>query len=444
MKEFFVHQLRSACKASLLTLLLLVPPIGQAQFTYITNNGSITITGYTGSGGVVIIPDTINDLPVTSIGDYAFYNNFNSPVSITIPNNVTNIGELAFCRCSSLTNVAIGNSVINIGDLAFGNCPSLATIAVDANNHAYSSVDGVLFNKSTNVLIQCGGGKTGNYTVLNSVTNIADFAFSFCSSLTSVTISDSVASFGDFAFDGCTSLGSVTIPNSVINIGQSAFGNCTNLSSVTIGNGVTNISDFMFSGCASLTSITIPKNVTTINDGAFYRCTSLTNITVPNSVTSIGVWAFEYCTSLVNVMIGNGVTSIGYGAFFGCYRLTSIYFKGNAPNADSTVFDGDNTTVYYLPGAKGWAGFTDNTGLPTMLWLPQVQTSDGSFGVRTNQFGFNIDWACDMVVVVEACTSITNPIWQPVQTNTFTSDSVYFSDPEWTNYLCRFYRVHLP
>ena len=67
---------RTACVTSLLPLLLLLlltlPAVVQAQFTYTANNGQITITGYTGSGGAVTIPGTIDGLPVTSIGGYAF------------------------------------------------------------------------------------------------------------------------------------------------------------------------------------------------------------------------------------------------------------------------------------------------------------------------------------------------------------------------------------
>ena len=73
-----------------------------------------------------------------------------------------------------------------------------------------------------------------------------------------------------------------------------------------------------------------------------------------------------------------------------------------------------------------------------------MQTGDGSFGVKTNQFGFNINWASGQVVVVQACTNLSNPAWLPLQTNTLTSGSVYFSDPQWTNYPGRYYRLRWP
>jgi hypothetical protein len=83
-------------------------------------------------------------------------------------------------------------------------------------------------------------------------------------------------------------------------------------------------------------------------------------------------------------------------------------------------------------------------GLPTALWTPQVQTGDASFGVRTNQFGFTINWASGMTVVVEASTDLANPTWTALATNTLTSGSAYFSDPQWTSYPNRFYRLRWP
>jgi hypothetical protein len=71
-----------------------------------------------------------------------------------------------------------------------------------------------------------------------------------------------------------------------------------------------------------------------------------------------------------------------------------------------------------------------------------VQTADASFGVQSNGFGFNINWADGQTVVVEACTNLFNPVWQPVQTNILTGESVYFCDSQWTNYSCRFYRLN--
>jgi hypothetical protein len=97
-------------------------------------------------------------------------------------------------------------------------------------------------------------------------------------------------------------------------------------------------------------------------------------------------------------------------------------------------------TTYYLPGTTGWAA----GWYPSVLWNPQIQTTDASFGVHTNQFGFTITGSSNLVIVVEACSNLANPVWQSIQTNMLTSDSSYFSDPQFTNYHARFYRLSPP
>ena len=79
-----------------------------------------------------------------------------------------------------------------------------------------------------------------------------------------------------------------------------------------------------------------------------------------------------------------------------------------------------------------------------MLWNPQAQTTNTSFGVRYNQFGFTLTGTSNDIVVVEACTNLANPIWLPLQTNTLTGSPRYFSDPQWTNFPGRFYRLRSP
>jgi hypothetical protein len=488
---------RYACTAKLLTmLLLLLPAVVQAQFTYITNNGTITITGYTGSGGAVTIPNTINGLPVTSIGSYAFENN-DGLNSVTIPNGVTSIGIAAFsscrylqgvvlpnnfisvgdsafsacgelrfvlfrntvnlgssvfwyCRslkqvyfcsnaptvvgsdmftydnsaivyylqgttgwgttfaglptalwipdaqfscttnanntititgyvgpggdvtipstihsllvtgigdstfsgCWSLTSVTIPYSVTNIGVNVFAYCTGLPTITVDTNNPAYSSMDGVLFNKTQTALIEYPPGNTGSsYTIPNSVTSIGDYAFFNCTSVSGITIPNSVASIGSSAFSQCFSLSSAVIGNSVTNIGNYAFSDCGNLPSVTIPNGVTRIGDYAFSKCSSVTSVTIPNSVTSIGDYAFSWCSSVTNVTIGNGVTSIGSNAFYDCPSVPSVTIPNSVTGIGDYAFSWCSSVTNVTIPNNVTNIGEWAFSFCGLTSVTIPGS---------------------------------------------------------------------------------------------
>ncbi|MBR5452321.1 MAG: leucine-rich repeat protein [Clostridia bacterium] len=194
------------------------------------------------ANGILTIPSTYNGKPVTSIGNYAFYD-CSRLTSITIPDSVTSIGEDAFSHCDFLTSITIPDSVTSIGNWAFSYCSSLTSIVIP-----------------------------------NSVTSIGSDAFYNCSRLTSITIPDSVTSIGDEAFYYCKSLKSITIPNSVTSIGGSAFYYCERLTSITIPNSVTSIGRYAFSYCSSLTSINIPNSVTSIGDAAFYNCSNIKKV----------------------------------------------------------------------------------------------------------------------------------------------------------------------
>ncbi len=175
--------------------------------------------------------DTSYAIPngVTSIGYWAFCDCY-SLTSITIPDSVTSIGTMAFEDCSSLTSITIPGSVTSIDDNAFYVCRKLNQINVDTANTAYSSVNGVLFNKEKTKLIRYPIGKADtSYSIPDGVTSIGDYAFSWCSSLTSITIPDGVTIIDRNAFQYCRSLTSITIPDSVTYISAEAFDGCDSL-----------------------------------------------------------------------------------------------------------------------------------------------------------------------------------------------------------------------
>jgi hypothetical protein len=334
------------------------------------NEETKTITGYKGSGGVVVIPSKINSVDVETIGENAFIY-CTDITNIVIPNGVTSIGEGAFWYCENLTNITIPNSVTLIGDYAFDDCARLQSINVDGSNAAYSSVDGVLYDKAKPTLLIYPAGKTDTtFVIPNSVTSIGEYAFSLCESLTSITIPNSVTSIGEGAFDCCIGLESITIPDSVGTIGDYVFYDCTSLTSITIPNSITTIGYSVFKSCTGLTSVTIPDSVTNIGNDAFYGCENLTSITIPASVNCIGEDPFDGCIRLQSIIVDgsntvyssvdgvlfnkaqtelircpqgkggsytipSGVTSIWDYAFFECENLTSLII----PDSVTTIGD---------------------------------------------------------------------------------------------------------
>ena len=171
---------------------------------------------------------------VTSICKSAF-SGCESLTSITVPNSVKRLGDFSFYGCSSLASVTITASVTSIGCNAFSECIALESIKVDEKNAHYKSVDGHLYDKNVETLIQYAAGKIDTtFCVPASVTSIGESAFRGCKSLTSIFIPNSVKCIEQYAFWGCTSLASVAIGNSLEIVSEGAFGACCSLKKVLV------------------------------------------------------------------------------------------------------------------------------------------------------------------------------------------------------------------
>ncbi len=185
----------------------------------------------------VALPDSLREIGSWSFKECSF-------TSIAIPDSVTSIGDLAFSYCPNLTAVTIPSSVSHIGDSdsdghAFKGCISLMNIHVDEGNPVYSSVDGVLYTKAQDKLLEYPCGRKGYFTMPYGAVAIGEGAFMSCEGLTGITISSSVTSIEYSAFSYCGSLTDVVMPDGVVSIDWGAFHGCRSLANVTIPNSVT-------------------------------------------------------------------------------------------------------------------------------------------------------------------------------------------------------------
>lgn len=191
----------------------------------------------------------------------------------TVKNGTKTIACGAFSRCFGLTGVSIPDSVTNIGEMAFAHCTALKRITVDVNNKNYSNdKHGVLYNKDKTRLLQFpAGSELASFTIPDGVNKIGEYSFVVCDGLEEIVFPESVTEIGYNAFEGCASLTAVKFPYGLKVIGSSAFENCT-----------------------ALTQVTLPESLKIVNRCAFVSCPELKSVKIPSCVTEIGAYAFGY------------------------------------------------------------------------------------------------------------------------------------------------------
>ena len=245
---------------------------------------------------------------VTKLGVKLFYYSKNIEGQLVIPDNVVTIGEKAFYCCQNITGLELGKNVTTIETDAFFGC---------------SALTGVLTIPSSVKSINGGAFKVCNLTGVN-VDNLSDWCrISFANieanplhcagklylrgeMVTDLVVPDDITEIRQFAFYNCTSLTSVEFGNNLQTIDDSAFKYCTGLTNVTVPGNVTKIGGSAFAYCTNLESATLNEGTLSIGRDAFYQCKKLKSMEIPNSVSSIGA-ILGLCYALENVVIGDGV-----------------------------------------------------------------------------------------------------------------------------------------
>ena len=372
----------------------------QILYTKDASTGDVTVTDVeAGSETSIEIPETIDGGTVKIIGANAF-EDCDTFTSITLPQSLTSIEDIAFAYCTALQNINIPQNVTNIGVSAFLQCKSLTSITIPSGVTSIKTSAFVLCTSLRSIelpdhLVSIGNSAFVGCSSLESivipaeVTSVRQFAFSGCTSLRSIELPDHLVSIGNSAFIGCTSLESVVIPMSVTSVENGAFDSCISLKAVfakeglplesasipsgavkiyyqvedlgyvsilkaranaqtsiesieiprTIGGlDVRVIKEEAFKNCGNIKNVILPDSIREIQNSAFSYCTSLESINIPAGVTSIGNYAFDSCTSLESINIPVGITSIGDYAFEDCTALKSVVIPQSVTNIGYAAF----------------------------------------------------------------------------------------------------------
>ena len=247
------------------------------QVTLTQDGQGVRILRYTGTVMDVVIPATIQGMPVREIAPETF--------------------RLANDRRMDITSVVIPEGVIRIENDLFG------------SQGSGNRPSAIRFERLASV------------TLPSTITHIGEGAFDSTTALRSITLPEGLVSIDRFAFrhSGITS---ITFPTSLNIIGAWAFADTTALRSVTLPESMERIGHYAFQN-SGITSVTLPANVQDIGSNAF-QGSGLTSVTWPGGVARIGWSMFADCRNLHTVIIPEGVTYIGPAAFAGCTALTTV------------------------------------------------------------------------------------------------------------------------
>ncbi len=346
--------------------------LGADSFEYEEIGGEIKINKYIGKENVIVIPENIDGMAVTSIGEGAFSGG--GVGAVYIPDTVKSIAQGAFENCGGLTTLRLpfvgdGGEIGFLGHI-FG--------AKDADSNAVTvpvSLDMVIVGG------ECAGiaedafrrCKALSAVVFEGETeNVGEFAFYECDDLVYITLDRVIGEIGEYALAGCDSLYFADVSNAQ-SVGDGAFYLCRSLNGLSLnlseneylgrlfgadshefneefvpvslrriivceGNEI--IPEFAFADCKCLTEVVLPESLVSVGVRAFAYCRSLGRITIPDGVKTVGDDAFFGCDAMSALTLGEGLESIGMQAFFGCKSLRTVEFPSSLKSIGASAFYG--------------------------------------------------------------------------------------------------------
>ena len=233
-----------------------------------------------------------------------------------------------FYNNSDVKNVIINDGVTTVADYFFTGCKYLKTVSF---SNTLITLGNSCFNECASLI---------DILLPDSLENLSDYVFKNCINLSSVTLNSNLKSIGYQAFCGCVSLKRIDIPDNVISLGSEVFYNCTGLKSATVGNNVPEIKGRVFYQCLNLEKVILGRNISSVGTYAFYNCSNLADINIPNGVTNIESYSFSKCASLKKLNIPDSVTIIKENSFRNCSNITDINIGNSVTTIDNMAFLG--------------------------------------------------------------------------------------------------------
>lgn len=405
--------------ALLMMIVVFFPPsiwAEDAGLKYKLGATGVTILGSDKGSTRIIIPDYIEDKPVTNIAARAFAS-ADKLEEIILPSTLKTIGNNGFANCLKLMRVDLPEGLIGIGENAFYNCPSLQVVSIPASlesfnpnvfakspgiyfsvaeeNPHYTGLEGVIYSKDLTALVAARAIDGGSFTVPDTVTAISAGAF-YGSGIQTITLGSSVKTIGENAFSGCTQLQEVLLNEGLESIGGEAFAGTESLREIALPRSLTSLGwkVFQASGleridlsttqietlpygifwdCVHLQDIILGDKITVIEDAAF-RNGTFTQIRLPEKLQQLKS-GFTGCAGLESITLPYTLKNLGSAVFADCTALKTVYFEGNMPlrgdgfgtSIPNDVWTRENDSfsglplavakeleIYVLRGAQGW------------------------------------------------------------------------------------------
>ena len=440
--------------------------VSSKDFYYeVSADGTATITHYSGSAQVVVVPLNLDGYPVVAIGDESFRDS-HDVTEVVISDGITEIKSSAFVYCAGLEKVSIPPSVKTIGYHAFGGCRSLKEVELSEG----------LLNIEERAFEGCGYLRT--IYLPKSVISVGELAFADLANPSKIIVStqeqydllssndayltpgttavvmagsDITAPEPDFTYTlsdsgeatitGCSEdIFDLVIPSEidgypVVAIGDDAFSSRGDLTTVIVSEGITDIGDRAFYSCNFIEKISLPSTMALIGEDAFFGCASLKSVTIPGSVSSIGFGTFANCKSLETLVFSEGVSRIGQMSFFGCESLVDVTLPATITSlgirAFSDCFALERIDIPEGVAEVGNYAFDRCTAL-TNVSLPSTLKSIGRYAFNDCSALVSLDIPRNVTVFGEsAFTNLANSstitVFTQAQYDLLNSNSTYIS-----------------